>query len=143
MEHETGKETERDAQHRQKRLRHQHDRWRFISGGCLAAARQRQKADAERFDETRCRERSRQRQDSATNWEEGPDQRLGGFAEAVEERLKREPFARKAVQRRQPGNGHRPDQEEESRRRHATQETAELLDVPRAGSHDHAARTEE
>ena len=71
------------------------------------------------------------------------DERLGGTAEPEQERLERQPLARKAVQRRQAGNRHRADEEEQPGPRHPSQQPAELLDLPRAGGHHDAARAEE
>ena len=58
-------------------------------------------------------------------------------------RLKRQPLAREAVERRQAGNRHRADEKEQPGPRHPPQQAAELFDLPRAGGHHHAAGAEE
>ena len=47
------------------------------------------------------------------------------------------------VQERQAGDRHRADEEAQAGPRHPSQQSAELLDLPRARRHHHAARAEE
>ena len=111
--------------------------------GGLSTPRQRQETDAERLHETRRGKRGRERQQRAADRKQEVNKRLRGTSEPVQKGLESEPLARKAVQGRQAGNRHRGDEEEQPGPRHASQQPAEALDLPRAGGRHDVSGPEE
>ena len=96
-------------------------------------------ADAERLDEADGRQRARERQERAGQREvhaREPRHEL----EPEQQRLKRQPFAGEAVQRRETRDRERADEKEHARPRHPAQEAADRLELTRGGRHHHAAR---